>query len=116
MKCFCSFSDGLKHTTIMVYAFFLKVRIPALKNACPRRKKLHYFSDDCAGKYKIKFNFLNFLHHGHIKAEWHFFPTSQSKNACDGIGGTVKRATTKASLQRVVLDQILTPLEHVSIR
>ena len=29
-----------------------------------------------------------------------FFATSHGKNACDGIGGTVKRLVTKASLQR----------------
>ena len=41
---FCCFSDGLKHTTVMVYAF-LKVFIPVLRNTCPRLEKLHYFSD-----------------------------------------------------------------------
>ena len=33
------------------------------------------------------------------------------KNACDGIGGTLKRCVTKASLQRLYTDQILTPLD-----
>ena len=110
---FCCFSDGLKHITVMVYAF-LKALIPALKNTCPRLEKLHYFYDSCAGQFKNRFNFLNLLHHEqdfHIKAEWQFFATLHGKNACDGIGGTVKRATAKASLQRVVSDQILTPLD-----
>ena len=37
-----------------------------------------------------------------------FFATSHGKSACDGIGGTVKRLTRKASLQRPVTNQILT--------
>jgi hypothetical protein len=30
-----------------------------------------------------------------------FFATSHGKLPCDGIGGTVKRTVTKASLQRI---------------
>ena len=37
-----------------------------------------------------------------------FLPPSIGKNACDGIGGTVKRATARASIQRVTNRQILT--------
>ena len=33
------------------------------------------------------------------------------KGACDGLGGTVKRLATKASLQRPFEDQIMTPLQ-----
>jgi len=36
------------------------------------------------------------------------FATSRSKQPCDGIGGTVKHLTTKASLQHPYSDQILT--------
>jgi len=36
-----------------------------------------------------------------VKAEWHFFPTSYGKGACDGLGGTVKMLAARASLQRV---------------
>ena len=43
-----------------------------------------------------------------LAAEWNFFATSHGKSACDGIGGTVKRLVTKASLQRPYNDQILT--------
>jgi len=38
-----------------------------------------------------------------------FFATSHGKNACDGVGGTMKRLAAKASLQRHLKDQILTP-------
>ena len=47
-----------------------------------------------------------------LSCEWHFFATSHGKNACDGIEGTVKRATARASLQRTTEKQILTP-EHM---
>ena len=37
-----------------------------------------------------------------------FFATSHGKSPCDGIGGTVKRKMTQASLQRPLNEQILT--------
>ena len=37
-----------------------------------------------------------------------FFANSHGKGACDGTGGTVKRATYHESLRRTVSDQILT--------
>ena len=40
-----------------------------------------------------------------------FFATSHGKSTCDGIGGTVKRLTAKASLQRPVDRQILNSTE-----
>lgn len=43
-----------------------------------------------------------------LDAEWHFFATSHGKSPCDGIGGTVKRLATRASLQATVSDHILT--------
>jgi hypothetical protein len=44
-----------------------------------------------------------------MPAEWHFFATSHGKGPCDGVGGTVKRLAARASLQRPVNNQILTP-------
>ena len=43
-----------------------------------------------------------------IKAKWIFFATSHGKSTCDGIGGTVKRLTKRASLQRPYGNFILT--------
>ena len=37
-----------------------------------------------------------------------FFPNLRHRGACDGIGGTAKRATYRENLQRTVSDQILT--------
>ena len=36
-----------------------------------------------------------------LEAEWHFFATPHGKNACHGIGGTVKRETGNASLKAI---------------
>ena len=59
-------------------------------------------------------NFLNLSLHEEdfdIPAEWHFLATSHGKGPSDGIGGTIKREATKASLQRPYKDQILTALD-----
>ena len=46
-----------------------------------------------------------------ITAEWNFFATSHGKNLCDLVGGTVKCLATRASLQRPLDNQILTPYQ-----
>jgi hypothetical protein len=110
-KSFCFLSPELKHNTVMVYTF-LSVLIPYLKSLLPKISKIYYFSDGCAGQYKNKFNFSNICFHKSdfgIECEWHFFATSHGKSPCDGIGGAIKRGTTKASLQRPFKDQIITP-------
>ena len=33
-----------------------------------------------------------------MKAKWHFFDRSHGKNACDEVGGTIKRLAACASL------------------
>ena len=53
---------------------------------------------------------LNLCHHEEdfsLQASWGFIATSLGKSVCDGIGGTVKRLTANASLQRPASDQIL---------
>ena len=45
---------------------------------------------------------------------WKKSGTSHGKSACDGIGGTVKRPATKASLKRPAHNQILIPLDMFS--
>ena len=69
----------------------------------PNVKKLEYFSDGSAGLNKNFKNLINLtLHHQDfsLDASWTFFATSHGKSPCDGIGGTVKRLTARASLQR----------------
>ena len=57
-------------------------------------------------------NFSNLINHRTdfgTSAEWHFFATSHGKSPCDGVGGTVKRAAARASLQATTSGFLLTP-------
>ncbi|CAM1303135.1 Uncharacterised protein r2_g1312 [Pycnogonum litorale] len=106
----CVVSDVKEHSTSTVYAF-QQVVIEYIKKEFPEVKKVHYFTDGCAGQYKNKHNFISLCNRQKdfgLDAEWNFFATSHGKSACDGIGGTVKRLLTKASLQRPYTDPILT--------
>ena len=74
-------------------------------------KLVHYFTDGCTAQYKNCKNFWNLWHHEQdfgMQGQWNFFATSHGKSPCDGIGGTVKRLTPRASLQRPSQEQILT--------
>ena len=83
-----------------------------MRKEFPSVKKILYWSDGAASQYKNYKNFTNLSFHeidfGGICAEWHFFATSHGKSRCDGIGGTVKRLVTRASLQAPTANQILT--------
>jgi hypothetical protein len=108
---FCIISNHMKHDVIAVHVFQLKV-LEYIKLKMPELSKVFYFSDGCAGQYKNLKNFSNLCHHKEdhgMDAEWNFFATSHGKSACDGIGGTVKRLAARASLQRPLDHQILTP-------
>ena len=86
--------------------------MPEIKCFMPELIKIYYFSDGCTGQYKNRFNFINLCYYKmdfDVECEWHFFATSHGKSACDGIGGVVKKMTTKASLQTPFEKQILTP-------
>lgn len=77
-------------------------------------KKVIYFSDVCAAQYKNRKNFLNLTHHQNdfgCQAKWHFFATSHGKGHCDGVGGSLKRSTANANLQRPNKNQIITPYD-----
>ena len=67
-----------------------------------------------ASQYKNYKNICNLLYHrddSGLDAEWHFFAASHGKNACGGIGGTVKREASNASLRAMTSGHILTPLQ-----
>ena len=108
-KSYCVLSDDLSHDVPFVFQV-QKLVINDLKTNLPQIKNIEYFSDGCGGQYKNRKNFYNLCQHKDefgITAKWHFFATSHGKQPCDGIGGTVKRLVTKASLQRDVSNQIL---------
>ena len=106
---FCCISDATKHDTAMVHAFNNEV-ISEIRKDIPGLKKVHYFTDGCAAQYKNRKNFVNICHHEDdfgVPCEWNFFATAHGKGACDGIGGTVKRAVYRESLRRPMREQIL---------
>lgn len=109
----CVISDHLIHDTTTFWAF-QKVIVNHLLTQNPQIKYIKYFSDGSSAQYKNYKNFINLCNHEEdhgVKAEWHFFASCHGKGACDGIGGTIKRMATKASLQRPYTDAILNALD-----
>ena len=110
-KSLCVISDDLEHDVNMVYAVITET-INCIKETISSDIKLvHYFTDGCTAQYKNCKNFWNLCHHEQdfgMQGQWNFFATSHGKSPCDGIGGTVKRLTARASLQRPSQEQILT--------
>ena len=107
----CFISDDLNHDTSFVHKIMGLTMQYIKENIIANVKKAHYFSDGCAGQYKNCKNFINLCMHQNdfsVDCVWTFFATSHGKSPCDGIGGTLKRLTTRASLQRPLANQILT--------
>ena len=109
----CSFvaiSECNTHDVVAVHLFQTHL-IEFMKKRFTTLNRIIYFSDGCAAQYKNCKNFLNLCNHESdfgASAEWNFFATSHGKGPCDGVGGTVKRLATRASLQRPN-NPILTP-------
>ena len=98
---FCVISDSLQHDSNIVH-YFLHIILEDLKTNICQLKRCIYFSDGAASQYKNYKNFSNICNHEKdhgVPAEWHFFATSHGKSPCDGVGGTVKRLVSRASLQ-----------------
>jgi hypothetical protein len=59
-----------------------------------------YFSDDSAAQYKNRITFISIYHEQDfgLSAEWHCFTRSHGKGPAEGMGGTVKRLGSRASL------------------
>ena len=106
---FCVISDCLRHNATAVHAFQEKI-IHILQSEKPHLRSVHYFTDGAPAQYKNKYMFKNICLHAKdfgLKCTWHYFATCHGKGPCDGIGGTIKRLTARASLQRTAQDQIL---------
>ena len=104
----------MTHDTVAVYVFVENLLNDYVKLYLPQLQQNHYFSDGSCAQYKNYKNFANLIFYVQdfgITAQWNFFATSHGKNLCDGVGGTVKRLATRASLQRPLDNQILTPYQ-----
>ena len=80
-----------------------EIIINYLKKSFDFVKKIIYFSDGAAQHFKNKHNFQNFLHHYEdfsVEAEWQFHATAHEKNACDGIGASIKSHARRANLRK----------------
>ena len=102
------------HDIVTVYYFLQKLLNKYVKTDFLHVYKVFNFSDSSGAQYKNFKNFTNLPLHEQdfdLKAGWHFFATSHGKNACDGVGCTIKRLAAHASLQRPISNQILTPLQ-----
>ena len=111
---FTIISENKDHDTVAVHLFQRKLVKFVTDHFGMKPKKIIYVSDGCASQCMNCYNFKNLCHHEEdfgVLAEWHFFATVHGKSGADGIGGTVKRTAAKASLQRLVKDQILTPIQ-----
>ena len=106
---FCFLSDDMEHDILMVY-YNQKLMMEYLKANYPQVTNVEYFIDERAVQYKIWKIFFNLCHHkkdfGGIEAKWIFFAMSYAKSACDGVGTSVKRILSKASLQKPLHNQI----------
>ena len=99
---FCVLSDDLDHDVSFVYTVLHRTISYIKEELNLAVSRIHYFSDGCAAQYKNCKHSINLCHHFHdfsIECTWNFFATSHGKSPCDGIGGTVKRLTSQASLQ-----------------
>ena len=110
----CVISGCHKHDVVAVHSYLKVVLKKFTSDTSHRISKIYYFTDGAASQYKNYKNICNLLYHRDdfgLDAEWHFFATSHGKNACDGIGGTVKREASNASLRATTSGHILTPLQ-----
>ena len=106
----CILSDDMDHDVSFVHEV-QRFTAQHINETHPVVDTVHYYSDGCAKQYKNYKHFLNLCYHKddfQLAVDQSFFATSHGKSACNGIGGTVKRLTARASLQRPISDQILT--------
>lgn len=104
-------SDCLNHDSIAVH-IYSEIIINFIKSLSSTVAKIFFFSDGAPQQYKNYKHFSNLSHYRRefgVIVEWNFFATAHGKGPCDGVGGTIKRKASRASLQLPPDQQILTP-------
>ena len=102
VKSFVVVSDELHHDKYAVATFNRKIL--ELANADGRIRQLHMFTDGAGSQFKNRFtlsllNWPSEMHENLEKVDWSFFGTAHGKGPVDGVGGTVKRAVLRRTLQ-----------------
>jgi hypothetical protein len=103
-------SDDLDHDVPLVDKFQEKI-VKYVKENFPLVFEIEYVTDGCSAQYKSRGYFYNLCLHEKkygMKATHTSFATSHGKNQCDADGGSIKRKARRASLQRVLENQIIT--------
>jgi hypothetical protein len=103
-------SDCLEHSTNVFHAFIKKYIEESLKKKAPMIEKLYFFTDGCAAQYKsfkMTLNIAAFKKDFNLEVELNYFASGHRKNACDGVGGTLKRMAEESSLREKLIE---TPL------
>lgn len=110
VQCFAVSSYCPQHDKSRSTAFQCEV-LEVVKRDLPQVRMIHCFFDGAFSQYKNKnvFNFCYYERDHNFSAEWNFFATSHGRKACNGVGGTIKRLATKASLPRPNNGHIQTP-------
>ena len=102
-----------KHNQSAVHSF-LVIPLSFVKSQLPCVQKVIYFCDGAASQCKNYKAFFNLCFHEQdhsLKTEWHFFATSHSKRACDGVERTVKCPVANGCLKAQHDECILTPMQ-----
>ena len=110
-KSYCVISDCLRHDAAAVAAFQAVV-ILHIKNELSGLKKYTISRTGQRPSIKTRQTFQIFpimqgISESNVSGI--SLPLLMEKNACDGVGGAIKRAVYRASLQRPIDGQILTP-------
>ena len=115
----CILSENLNQNVAFVYKV-IKETVDFIKKELNLSvKTIHQFPDGCAAQCENCKHFVSLCHHltdFSIDCMWNFFATCHGKSTCDGIGGTVKRLTARASLQRPISSQILSAKKMFEFR
>ena len=112
-------SGDLKHDYYFLYKVIQQTMKHIADNIAINAIKIYYVSDGCPNQYKNVHNFQTVCFHKSdfgVPCEWIFFATRHGKSPCDGLGGTTKRLTTRASLQRTIDNQITCAKEMLTFR
>lgn len=105
-------SDDMRHDTAHAL-FALEEIVSTLEDILPIFTHTVYISDGAAAHFKNRFQFYE-MRHNSLLLRWMFSASGHGKNACDGIGGSIKHAASKYNLRSPLEKVILSAKDFVS--